>query len=333
MMRRKWKIALAGISAAAVMILGSAAMASEEAAAMEASETEEEESTAAEEYEENEDTGDASLDKERNENGIGEAELLVLSYGTSYNDSRRLAIGAVEQALEETFPDWSVRRGFTSKSVISHIEKRDGVRMDNINQALSRAANNDVKKLVIQPTHLMKDTEYDEIMEITAEYADSFESVAVGEPLLTSEEDFDIVADAVIDATKEYDDGATAIVLVGHGAEGDANQIYEKMQQVLTDKGMEHYFVGTITASPSLADILEAVQAQSCKRVVLRPLMVTSGACANENMAGDKEGTWKTAFEKAGYEVIPVLEGLGQIPAIQELYGVHARAAIDSLVG
>lgn len=320
MMKRKWKMVLAGISMAAVLTVGSAAMAEERTAA-----------EAAEEQEENYDTGDASLDMERNENGIGESELLILSYGTSYNDSRRLAIGAVEQAMEEAFPDWSVRRGFTSKTVIRHVEKRDGVRMDNIDQALSRAANNDVKNLVIQPTHLMKGTEYDEIITAVAEYTDSFEKVAVGELLLTSEEDFDIVSDALIDAAKEYDDGTTAIVFVGHGLGEGPNEVYETMQRVFADKGMEHYFVGTAETSPAPDDILEAVQAKGYKRVVLRPLMVTAGACANEDMAGAGEESWKTVFENAGYEVITVLEGLGQIPAIQELYVAHARAAIDSL--
>lgn len=321
MKRRNVRMMLAGVSMAAALMMGSAVMAEEETEAV-AAETAEEE---------NYDTGDASLDKVRNEDEIGENELLVLSFGTSFNDSRRLTIGAIEQALEDAFPDWSVRRGFTANIVIDHVEKRDGIHIDDIDESLNRAVDNGVKTLVVQPTHLMNGIEYDEIVGKLAEYADSFEKVVVGEPLLTSDEDFDIVSDAVVEATKEYDDGETAIVFMGHGTEAESNQIYSKMQQVLTDKGMENYYVGTVEAAPSLDDVLAAVQGKEYKRVVLRALMVVAGDHANNDMAGDEEGTWKKTFEDAGYEVVPVLEGLGQIPAIQDLYVAHAQAAIDSL--
>lgn len=327
MKRRNVRMMLAGVSMAAALMMGSAVMAEEETEAVAAETAEEAEA----EDEENYDTGDASLDKVRNEDEIGENELLVLSFGTSFNDSRRLTIGAIEQALEDAFPDWSVRRGFTANIVIDHVEKRDGIHIDDIDESLNRAVDNGVKTLVVQPTHLMNGIEYDEIVGKLAEYADSFEKVVVGEPLLTSDEDFDIVSDAVVEATKEYDDGETAIVFMGHGTEAESNQIYSKMQQVLTDKGMENYYVGTVEAAPSLDDVLAAVQGKEYKRVVLRALMVVAGDHANNDMAGDEEGTWKKTFEDAGYEVVPVLEGLGQIPAIQDLYVAHAQAAIDSL--
>jgi len=327
MKRRNVRMMLAGVSMAAALMMGSAVMAEEETEAVAAETAEEAEA----EDEENYDTGDASLDKVRNEDEIGENELLVLSFGTSFNDSRRLTIGAIEQALEDAFPDWSVRRGFTANIVIDHVEKRDGIHIDDIDESLNRAVDNGVKTLVVQPTHLMNGIEYDEIVGKLAEYADSFEKVVVGEPLLTSDEDFDIVSDAIVEATKEYDDGETAIVFMGHGTEAESNQIYSKMQQVLTDKGMENYYVGTVEAAPSLDDVLAAVQGKEYKRVVLRALMVVAGDHANNDMAGDEEGTWKKTFEDAGYEVVPVLEGLGQIPAIQDLYVAHAQAAIDSL--
>ena len=330
MKRKIVNMLIAGVVASAMMAAGCvSAFADEteavtEAAAEEAAEEEEEE-------EEDYTTGDASLDKVRNEDGIGENELLVLSFGTSYNDSRRLTIGAIEQALEDAFPDYSVRRGFTANIVIDHVERRDGIHIDDINESLDRAVDNGVKNLVVQPTHLMNGLEYDEIVGKLAEYADCFDKISVGEPLLTSDEDFDVVADAIIEATAEYDDGETAICFMGHGTEAESNQIYEKMQQVLTDKGMENYYVGTVEAAPSLDDVLAAVGEKEYKRVVLRPLMVVAGDHANNDMAGDEEGTWKTAFEEAGYEVVSVLEGLGQLEAVQQLYVSHAQAAIDAL--
>lgn len=280
---------------------------------------------------ENYDTGDASLDNTRNQDGIGENELMVVSFGTSYNDSRRLTVGAIEEAIEKAFPDYSVRRGFTSQIIIDHVKSRDNVTIDNVGEALERAVDNSVKTLVIQPTHLMNGLEYADLVKEVAEYSDAFEKVAVGEPLLTSDEDFKAVAEAITKATAEYDDGETAICFMGHGTEAESNQIYAKMQEVLAAGGYENYFVGTVEAAPDLEDVLAAVQAGEYKKVVLQPLMIVAGDHANNDMAGDEEDSWKTVFESAGYEVTCILRGLGELKEIQQLFVEHAQAAVDSL--
>ena len=296
-----------------------------------AEETKEEETAAEEEDEENYDTGDAALDNTRNQDEIGEKEILVVSFGTSFNDSRRLTIGAIEDAIEKSQPDFSVRRGFTSQIIIDHVKKRDNVVIDNVTEALDRAVKNGVKTLVIQPTHLMNGLEYTDLVNEIAENADSFEQVAVGEPLLTSDADFKAVIQAITDATKEYDDGETAICFMGHGTEAESNQVYAKMQDMLTEEGFEHYYVGTVEATPSLDDVLAKVKEGSYKKVVLEPLMIVAGDHANNDMAGDEEGSWKTTFEEAGYEVKCLVRGLGELPEIQQLYVEHAKAAVDSL--
>ena len=286
---------------------------------------------AEEEDEENYETGDASLDDPRNQDGIGEQELLVVSFGTSFNDSRRLTIVAIEGSLAESFPDWSVRRGFTSQIIIDHVLSRDGVAIDNVSEALNRAADNGVKTLVVQPTHLMDGFEYNDLVDELAGFADAFEAIAVGEPLLSSEEDFAAVAEAIVQATAEYDDGETAICFMGHGTEAESNGVYAKMQQVLSEAGYDNYFIGTVEAEPSVEDLLAAVQAGDYKRVVLRPLMIVAGDHANNDMAGDEEDSWKSVFESAGYEVECVLSGLGELEAIRDLFVQHAQAAMDSL--
>ena len=285
----------------------------------------------AEEEEENYETGDASLDNPRNADGIGETELLVVSFGTSFNDSRRLTIGAIEADLEEAFPAWSVRRGFTSQIIIDHVFARDGEVIDNVTQALDRAIDNGVKTLVVQPTHLMNGFEYTDLVDEIATYADAFEAIAVGEPLLTSDEDFAAVADAIVKATAEYDDGETAICFMGHGTEADSNAVYSGMQSVLDEKGCANYFVGTVEATPSVEDVLALVQAGNYKKVVLRPLMIVAGDHANNDMAGDEDDSWKSIFESAGFEVTCVVEGLGQLEEVQNLFVQHAQAAVDSL--
>ena len=277
------------------------------------------------------DTGDASKDDPRNQDEIGENELLVVSFGTSYNDNRRLTIGAIEAAMEKAFPEYSVRRGFTSQIIIDHVKDRDGEIIDNVGEALDRAVANGVKNLVIQPTHLMNGLEYNDLVNEVAQYSDAFEAVSIGEPLLTSDEDFQTVADAIVEATASYDDGKTAICFMGHGTEADSNAVYAKMQQLLTDGGHENYFVGTVEATPSLEDVLALVQAGSYERVVLQPLMIVAGDHANNDMAGNEEGSWKTTFEAAGYQVECLVNGLGELEEIQNLLVAHAQAAIDAL--
>ncbi len=276
-------------------------------------------------------TGDASLDNSRNQDGIGEDELLVISFGTSYNDNRRLTIGAVEEAMEKAFPDWSVRRAFTAQLIIDRLQRRDGQVIDNVGQALDRAVENGVKRLVIQPTHLMDGLEYNDVVNEAAQYADAFEAMAIGAPLLTSDEDFQIVAKVMAEATAQYDDGKTAICFMGHGTEAAANTVYARMQQVMTDAGYANCFIGTVEAAPTLDDVLALVQAGGYERVVLQPMMIVSGDHANNDMAGEDEDAWKTVFENAGYEVECVLKGLGEYEAIHDLLAAHAQAAINQL--
>ena len=313
----------------------------EEAPAAESSQAEEaapepetapEPAEAEEEEEENYETGDASLDNPLNQDEIGEKELLVVSFGTSFNDSRRLTIGGIEGALEAAFPELSVRRGFTSQIIIDHVKKRDNVAIDNIEEALDRAEANGVKTLVVQPTHLMNGFEYNDLVNEIGDRADAFEKVVIGEPLLTSDEDFERVAKILYEATKEYDDGETAICFMGHGTEAESNGVYAKMQEVMTGLGYENYYVGTVEAEPSLEDLLKAIgEKGTYKKVVLEPMMVVAGDHANNDMAGDEEDSWKSQFEAAGYEVTCLLRGLGELPEIQQIYVEHCQKAVDSL--
>lgn len=338
MKNKVWKLLAAGVGAATLMMgaVGVQAEDATEAVTEAVSEAAEDATEAAAEEaegedEENYETGDASKDNPRNQDEIGEKELLVVSFGTCFNDNRVATIGAIENAMEEAFPEYSVRRGFTAQIIIDHVKNRDGEVIDNFGEALNRAIDNGVKTLVVQPTHLMNGLEYNDVIDELAQYAEEFEQVAVGEPLLTSDEDYQVVINAITEDTKAQDDGETAIVFMGHGTEAESNQIYATMQEKLTEAGFANYFVGTVEASPSLDDVLAAVQAGEYKKVVLQPLMIVAGDHANNDMAGDEDGAWKKTFEDAGYEVTCNLKGLGEMPAIQELLVAHAQAAIDSL--
>ena len=257
--------------------------------------------------------------------------ILVVSFGTSFNNSRNITIGGVENALREAFPDYQIRRAFTAQIIIDKLAQRDGIVIDNVTEALDRAVADGIKTLVVQPTHLMNGFEYTDLKDELDKYADKFEKLALAEPLLTSEEDFSAVADAIMAKTAAYDDGKTAIVFMGHGTEAESNGVYAHMQEVLAGKNAANYYIGTVEAEPSLEDVLGAIEGKGYEKVVLEPLMVVAGDHANNDMAGDEEDSWKTAFTGAGYEVTCLLDGLGQVYEAQALYVAHTQAAIDSL--
>ena len=281
------------------------------------------------EDEENYETGDASLDDPLNQDGIGVSELLVVSFGTSFNDSRRLTIGAIEKDLAAAFPEFDVRRGFTAQIIIDHVYNRDGEVIDNFEQAMDRAVANGVRNIIIQPTHLMDGFEYNDIVESAAQYADAFNIITVGKPLLSTMEDMDDVAKIIHEETASYDDGETAIIFMGHGTEADSNHVYADMQEVFKMNNYANYYMGTVEAEPSLEDVIQAAKDGGYKRVVLEPLMIVCGDHANNDMAGDDEDSWKSAFEKEGFEVICNMKGLGELQGIRDLIVKHCQETID----
>lgn len=298
------------------------------------------------------DTGDASKDDPLNADDIGENELLVVSFGTSFNDSRVADIGGVEKALQEAYPDWSVRRAFTAQIIINHVQARDDEKIDNVEQALDRAVDNGVKNLIIQPTHLMHGAEYDELTEAVEKYQDKFETVKIAEPLLGEvgsdasaiNEDKEAVAKAITAEavkTAKYDsldaaaEDGTAFVFMGHGTSHTAKISYSQMQTQMENLGYKNVFIGTVEGEPedtSCEAVIEKVKEAGYKNVILRPLMVVAGDHANNDMAGDDDDSWKSQFEasKEFDSVETQIAGLGEISDIQQLYVAHTKAAMDA---
>ena len=301
------------------------------------------------------DTGDASADDPLNQDGIGENEILVVSFGTSFNDSRVADIGGVERAIQAAFPDWSVRRAFTAQIILNHIMARDGEAIDNVDQALQRAADNGVKNLVIQPTHLMHGAEYDELVEATEAYADQM-NIVIAEPLLGEvgadatviNDDKKAVAEAVVAeavaqagyaSVEEMDADGAALVLMGHGTSHEANVTYSQMQTTMAELGYKNVFIGTVEGEPEETEcsvVIGEVEKGGYSTVWLRPMMVVAGDHANNDMADPEDPeSWVSMFTDAGsFENIETqIMGLGEIPAVQELYVAHTAAALESIEG
>ena len=297
------------------------------------------------------DTGDASKDDARNQDEIGENEILVVSFGTSFNNSRAADIKGIEDALQAAYPDWSVRRAFTAQIIINHVQARDGEKIDNVNQALDRAVNNGVKNLIVQPTHLMHGAEYDELIGELDNYKDQFESVQVAEPLLG-----EVGADAtVINADKKavaeiltaeavktagYDsldaakEDGTAFVFMGHGTSHTAKVSYSQMQTQMQELGYDNVFIGTVEGEPeetACEAVIDAAAEAGYTKVILRPLMVVAGDHANNDMAGGDEDSWLSMFKTSGKfdSVDTQIAGLGEIEGIQQIYVEHTADAMN----
>ena len=297
------------------------------------------------------DTGDASKDDARNQDEIGENEILVVSFGTSFNNSRVADIKGIEDALQAAYPDWSVRRAFTAQIIINHVQARDGEMIDNVNQALDRAVANGVKNLIVQPTHLMHGAEYDELIGELDNYKDQFESVQVAEPLLG-----EVGADAtVINADKKavaeiltaeavktagYDsldaakEDGTAFVFMGHGTSHAAKVSYSQMQTQMQDLGYDNVFIGTVEGEPeetACEAVIDAVAEAGYTKVVLRPLMIVAGDHANNDMAGEDEDSWLSMFKASGKfdSVDTQIAGLGEIEGIQQIYVEHTADVMN----
>lgn len=295
------------------------------------------------------DTGDASKDDSRNQDDIGENEILVVSFGTSFNDSRVKDIKAIEDAMQKAFPNWSVRRAFTSQIIINHIQARDGYAIDNVEQALERAINNGVKNLIIQPTHLMQGAEYNDLVKLAEDYRDKFEKVDIAYPLLgevgndssTTNEDKKKVCEIVTkeavklssyDSLDKAKEDKTAFIFMGHGTNHSAMVTYSQMQKQLDELNYDNVFIGTVEGDENFsADaMIDKLSKKGYTKLILRPLMVVAGDHANNDMAGSEEDSWLSIFNSSNkFEKVDTqIEGLGRLDGIQEIYIDHTKASI-----
>ena len=266
----------------------------------------------------------------RNQNGIKEKEVLVVSFGTTFRETREKTIGAIEKTAEKMFPDASVRRCFTSSIVVKRLRERDGLAIDSPEEALRRAAENGVRELIVQPTHLMDGKEYHKLLGMLREYKDRFERVTVGAPLLTSRADMERIAEAVKSHLPA--DTETAVLLMGHGTDAPSNAVYGVMQEILRESGAENYYIATVEGKPVLEDILPEIKERGYRRAILAPFMIVAGDHANNDLAGEEEDSWKSILEKEGFETEASLHGIGEWEEIRELFAEHALQAVTEPV-
>ncbi len=251
--------------------------------------------------------------------------ILVVSFGTSYKETREQTIDAIEKAVQSAFPQYGVRRAFTSRVIIKIMKTREGMEIDSVEEALLRAEADGIRRLAVLSTHVMDGYEYHDLRALMEKHAFRFDRLLFSGPLLSEESDFDAVVRAVADRVAPYLDGKTAVCFLGHGTGADSNAVYGKIQNKLREIGNKHCFVGTVEAGPTAEEVLQELDARGIyENIVLKPLMVVAGDHANNDMAGG-EDSWRARFERVGYKVTCLMEGLGQMPEIQEIYVRHVR--------
>jgi sirohydrochlorin cobaltochelatase len=253
--------------------------------------------------------------------------VLVVSFGTSYNESRIKTIEAIEQAIKAEFTDYELRRAFTSRIIIGILRNRDGIEIDGVSEALVRLAEDGYTHILVQPTLVMGGEENDRMLDAVEQHRNRFERIVCGNPLLTEEADYETLTEVLIKDTKEYDEEGTEIIFMGHGTEHEANEIYRRLAGVFSQKGYKRYHIGTVEADPSFEEVREEVKKTNSKRMVLQPLMIVSGDHAHNDMAGEEEDSWKSQLEAEGYQVVCHLKGMGELKGVRQMLVDHAKAA------
>lgn len=250
--------------------------------------------------------------------------VLVASFGTSYEQTRKKTIEAIEKSIREEFSDYPLYRAFTSKIIKKKLEG-EGLLIFDVPQALEQMRKDGVEEVLIQPTHMINGTEYDLLREETIPYLDTFQSVMIGRPLLTKHEDYIELA-GIIKESYPVKEGE-ALVLMGHGSEHPANASYPAFQYVLNDMGYENIFVGTVEGYPSLKEVKKQLVKKGFQKVYLAPMMIVAGDHANNDMIGEKD-SWKSELEEDGYQVRYSLKGLGELKGVQAMFIRNAKEAV-----
>ncbi len=254
--------------------------------------------------------------------------LLVVSFGTSYTDTREVTIEATEKALAEAYPDYDVRRAFTAQTIIDIMEERDGIEVDNPTEAFEKLKKEGYSEVIVQSLHIMNGAEYDDLVEVAKEYEEAFDKMVMGAPMLTHVEDYHTVVEALKPQIGELKENE-AVVFMGHGTHHEANAVYAAMEYVFKDSGMDNVFVGTVEGYPMIDSVLRRLEENEIEKVTLMPFMIVAGDHAENDMGGDEDESWKTVLKKEGYVVDVYMHGLGEAPGIQQLYIDHAKAAMD----
>lgn len=250
--------------------------------------------------------------------------ILTASFGTTYQETREKNIEAVERSLKEQYPQAMCYRGFSSGIVRKILKERDGLFVMDIREALEKMKEDGITHAYVQLTHIIDGIESNRVKDVVNTYRGAFEVVAVGEPLLTDEADYEKVV-RTLWAGLCPEDEDKILVFMGHGTSHEANESYTRLERTFHRMGHPEVYVAAVEAEPAIEDVIAAMDQREKKPVILTPLMLVAGDHAVNDMAGSEEDSFLSLLTEAGYEVEVVLKGLGEYEGIREIYGEHLK--------
>lgn len=256
--------------------------------------------------------------------------LLVISFGTTFNDTREKTIDAIEEDLSKAFPDRKYYRAWTSGFIRKRLLSRDGTQIDGPDEAFERMKADGVTDVLVQPTHIMPGEEFAKVMSAIEKKASAFDNVSVGAPLLSFDEDFRETASCM--AGHFPDLRHRALVLMGHGSPGGPNDVYVRLEDTFRELGYDNVFVGTVEAEPGLEDVILKAENSGQHEVILTPLLIVAGDHATNDLAGDEPDSWKSVFLSKGFSVDCVVKGMGEYEDIRQIFVRHAKEATNSIL-
>jgi len=253
--------------------------------------------------------------------------ILVVSFGTTHTDTLNSCISATEKSIAESFPEYPVYRAFLSPTVMRILKEEEGICADTVPQALKRIENDGYDTVIVQPTLLLGGIEYDLLKEEVK--TGNHLQIFLGRPLIENRRDCEVLADVIMEENPL--DAQKALVLMGHGTEHEANEVYHMLQSIFDEKGY-CCLVGTVEGTPSFEDAVEKLVQRSVLRADLLPLMFVAGDHAKNDMAGDESDSLQALICAEGIEARPILRGLGESRNVRKLYAERTKAVLKEAV-
>ena len=265
--------------------------------------------------------------------------ILVWSFGTTYAETRKVTIEAIENRVRAEFPEWTVRRAFSAHKVIKVLKERDGINVDTPEQAMQKLADEGFTTVAVLVLDIVPGVEYDYDKRVfdTWEKKKVFKKMSISLPLLyymgqeKKPDDFIPVLNAFKTELPKKATGNKAILIMAHGTVHPANAYYTIIQDRINKLGWKNTWLYTVEGTPTLEDVLEQMKAKKITKVTLYPFMLVAGDHAHNDMAGEDKESHKSRLTAAGFKVDAYLHGIGENVAIQNLYMQRLKDAIGNL--